>query len=204
MYLIKTPSILRHLYHDLIWRVDTSEREIFLTFDDGPTVGVTDEVLSMLDAFQAQATFFCLGKNVMEQPQLYAQILQQGNQTGNHTWDHPDGWKTKKDLYLSNLEQAQQLIQSNLFRPPYGRITRSQLRAIRSNYKIVMWDVMSGDFDRTNSPQRCFENVRQNVRAGSIVVFHDSMKAKNNMMPALEMSLNYFTSEGYTLRKINT
>lgn len=203
MYLIKTPSILKYLYRDLIWRVDTTSRDIYLTFDDGPTPGITEEVLSMLRAYQAKATFFCLGKNVTQHPELYLQILNDGHKTGNHTWDHPNGWRTERNVYLENTERAKQVIQSDLFRPPYGKITRSQIRGISANYKIIMWDVISGDFDANNSPQLCFENVRRNASSGSIVVFHDSIKAKDNMIPSLEMSLRYFTSEGYTLRQIN-
>jgi peptidoglycan/xylan/chitin deacetylase (PgdA/CDA1 family) len=202
MYFVKTPSILKPLAKDLVWSIDTQAKEVFLTFDDGPTPEVTDHVLDLLAAYGAQATFFCLGKNVSQFDGLYSKIKSQGHATGNHTWNHPDGWKTDKLTYLKNVIQASEVIHSTLFRPPYGHITPMQTNALKSRYKIIMWDVLSADFDAQNTPQKCFENVRKNATSGSIIVFHDNLKSQKNMTASLEMSLKYFTDEGYTLRPI--
>jgi peptidoglycan/xylan/chitin deacetylase (PgdA/CDA1 family) len=202
MYLTKTPDILKPLARDLVWSVRTSQKEVFLTFDDGPTPHVTDEVLDLLKTYNARATFFCLGKNVQTSPDLYQQILASGHRTGHHTWDHPDGWKTGITSYLKNVMQAHQLIDSRLFRPPYGRITPAQVKALKTRFDIIMWDVLSADFDASNTSEKCFRNVRNNAKSGSIIVFHDNLKSKNNMIPSLKMSLHYFREEGYTLHAL--
>lgn len=202
MYLIKTPSIFKPLASDLVWSIATKSKEVYLTFDDGPTPDVTDQVLDLLSEFKAKATFFCLGKNAASSGDLYKKILASGHTTGNHTWDHPDGWVTKRSLYLKNVNDASVVISSSLFRPPYGHITPGQISELKNRFKIIMWDVLSADFDENNSPQKCFDNVRKNAGSGSIVVFHDNVKSEKNMVPSLRMTLKYFTDEGYTLRSI--
>lgn len=203
MYLVKTPSLLKPLAKDLLWHVSTTNREVYFTFDDGPTAGVTDGALDLLKSFQAKATFFCLGKNVEAHPSLFNRIISEGHSIGNHTFDHPDGWKTSQVAYLRNVIRAQESIPSKLFRPPYGRITPAQVNALKSRYRLVMWDVLSADFDMAIAPQQCYENVVNNITPGSIVVFHDSVKAQNNMLFALEQSLRHLSREGYIFRALS-
>lgn len=202
MYLVKTPSIVKPLAKEFLWSISTSEKEIYLTFDDGPTPGVTNKVLDLLKSFSAHGTFFCLGKNVLAYPDIYKRIRSEGHSVGNHTWDHPDGWKTNDYTYLKNIARARKVIDTALFRPPYGRITPSQVRAIKNKFQLVMWSVLSADFDKTISKEQCLSNVLNNTENGSIIVFHDSEKAKENMLYALEECLEFFTNEGYTLRAI--
>ena len=203
MYLVKTPSLLKPLAKDLLWHVPATQREVYFTFDDGPTPGVTEAALDLLRSFDAKATFFCLGKNVEANPELYARISAEGHAIGNHTFDHPDGWKTNQFAYLRNVLLAKKSIQSALFRPPYGRITPAQVTALKNQFRLVMWDVLSADFDSANSPQQCYQNVVENVTPGSIVVFHDSLKAQANMEYALERSLEQLSSEGYIFRALS-
>ena len=202
MYTVKSPAILKPLAKDLIWKMPEGEQRVFFTFDDGPTPGVTDEALDILKAHQAKATFFCLGKNVAKHPELFARILQEGHAVGNHSYDHPDGWNTEHFYYLRNVLQASKFISSALFRPPYGRITPAQVRALKSRYRIVMWHVLSADFDVKNSARQCLDNVIENSTDGSIVVFHDSLKAADRMLPALEGSLGALQKLGYSFQSI--
>ena len=202
MYLVKTPSLLKPLAKDFLWHVSTTEREVYFTFDDGPTPGVTDEVLSLLARYDAKATFFCLGKNAEEHPEFMSRIQREGHTIGNHTYDHPDGWKTNQLAYLRSVIRANASIHSTLFRPPYGRITPAQSSALKKRFQLVMWDVLSADFDTSKSPEQCLENVVKHVQPGSIVVFHDSLKAAKNMLFALEGSLEYLSKEGYIFRAL--
>lgn len=202
MYLVKTPDIIKPFAKDFLWQVATTAKEIYLTFDDGPTPGVTDVVLDLLKEFNAKATFFCLGKNVEAHPALYERILNDGHTVGNHTYDHPDGWKTNNFSYFRNILKASQSIDSTLFRPPYGRITPNQVIALKKRFTPVMWSVLSADYDNSIDGEQCLQNVLNNVDNGSIVVFHDTLKAKKNMLFALEGSLRYFNEDGYTLRAI--
>lgn len=204
MYLVKTPSFVKPLARDLLWHVKTDRREVFLTFDDGPTPGVTEDVLNLLERFQAKATFFCLGKNAEQFPELYAQLIEAGHAVGNHSYSHPDGWKTGQTKYLRDVVLASRCINSNLFRPPYGHITPAQVNAIKKKYTIVMWDVLSADFDAAKSPEQCLEHVCRHTGPGSIVVFHDSVKARKNMLFALEGSLEYLAGQGYILRSLSS
>jgi len=203
MYLVKTPALLKPLAKDLLWHVPTTSNELYLTFDDGPTPGVTEKALNLLERFQARATFFCLGKNVVENPTLYARVIEAGHAIGNHSFDHPDGWKTGQLAYLRNVIRASQVIESRLFRPPYGRITPAQVSALKKHYRLVMWDVLSADFDVSKTPQQCLQHVIQHAIAGSIVVFHDSVKAERNMLYALEGTLEHFSARGYILRALS-
>jgi peptidoglycan/xylan/chitin deacetylase (PgdA/CDA1 family) len=196
-YLVKTPDLLKPLAGHLIWSLDQYSKEIFLTFDDGPTPHITYEVLDILDKFDAKATFFCIGGNVKALPEVYAEILHRGHKTGNHTWNHMSGWSYSDYSYFKNILECSQLVKSNLFRPPYGQITPRQVRSLKSKYKIVMWDVLSGDWDKNVSPDQCLNNVIKNTRGGSIIVFHDSKKAKTNMLYALQKSLDKLCADGY-------
>ena len=198
-YFIRTPWILRKLYPDYLWRMPGEEKKIYLTFDDGPHAAATPFVLDQLAQYQARATFFCIGKNVLAEPDLYKTVLQQGHRVGNHTQHHLNGWKTADKVYLADVEEAMKFIDSDIFRPPYGKSTRFQLRNIQSAWKLrtVMWDVLSADFDAAVSGENCARNVIKNARAGSIVIFHDSAKALKNLQIALPLVLKYFSEKGF-------
>ncbi len=204
-YFIKTPHWLRKLYKNCVWEMPRNEQIIYLTFDDGPTPEVTDFVLDQLKVNNAKATFFCIGKNVMEFPEIYKRIITEGHAVGNHTFNHLNGWKTKDSVYLANIEAAKKLIDSRLFRPPYGKITKFQIRALANRkYQLtpIMWTVLSGDFDAKFSPEKCLKNVLKNTGSGSIVVFHDSDKAAPNMKYALPEVLKIFAEKGYRFEKL--
>ena len=183
-----------------------TEKVIYLSFDDGPHPEATPFVLAELKKYNAKASFFCIGKNVAAHQNLYAQIIEQGHTVGNHTYDHVNGWKTNTADYIQNVELAGKLIESNLFRPPYGRITRSQIHKIKADknlpQEIIMWDVLSGDFDLTLSAEACTKNVIKNTSAGSIVVFHDSAKAFERLKIALPAVLAHFSNLGYSFKAI--
>lgn len=200
MYLVKTPGIAKPLASQLLWKVQPAANEVYLTFDDGPTPGVTDKVLDILDGFDAKATFFCIGGNVERHPNLYQSILDAGHRVGNHTWNHMSGWSFSDFSYLKNVLECALYVQSDLFRPPYGRITRSQAKALSARYTIVMWDVLSADWRADVSPQQCLTNVLTHTEPGSIVVFHDSEKASENMLYALPKALAQWQELGYQFK----
>jgi len=204
-YLVKTPWWLKKIYPGLVWQMPAEEKTIYLSFDDGPHPEITPFVLEQLKRYDARATFFCIGKNVNEYPQIYRQILMEGHRVGNHTQNHLNGWKVADDRYIANVLEAAKYIDSDLFRPPYGRIGALQSRLLREapyNYKIVMWEVLSGDFDLSLNAQQCAENVTRRARAGSIVVFHDSEKAFDRLKDALPLVLEYFAGKGYKFAAI--
>ena len=187
------------------------EKKIYLTFDDGPHPTITPQVLEILKKFNAKATFFCIGNNVNKYKDTFELIKNEGHAVGNHTFNHERGWKTKTKDYINSVEQADALIQSPLFRPPHGRIKSSQIRSIKNlrnleiqNLKIVAWTVISYDWDKSLSPEDCFNNVIKNVADGSIIVFHDSEKAVNNMIPALTKVLEYYSERGFTFCSIRS
>lgn len=200
MYFVKAPRILKKLYpQNLIWKRDSKDK-VYLTFDDGPHDTATTFVLKELQKYNAKATFFCIGQNVMTLPKVYEQIIKDGHKIGNHTHSHPNGWKMSTKKYLQNIKNAQHFIDSNLFRPPYGRIRRRQAEEIKKlGFQIILWDVLSGDFDTHISPQKCWENIEQNIEPGSIVVFHDSSKAWERMQYALPLTLAFCKEKGWEM-----
>jgi len=197
LYFVKTPNIIKPLYRDLIWNFPSHDKVVYLTFDDGPTPEVTNKVFEILNAYQAKATFFLIGNNVKEHPEYLSKYEQKGHRYGNHSYTHPNGWQTDTKSYLEDVERAGKLISSNLFRPPYGRIKREQSKQLRSDYHLIMWDVLSGDFDKTVDVDQCYRNVVNNVESGSIVVFHDSKKFAETMLATLPRVLDKLTAEGY-------
>jgi peptidoglycan/xylan/chitin deacetylase (PgdA/CDA1 family) len=205
-YFTKTPFWLRKLYPSCLWKYPLvqGEKKIFLSFDDGPHPLATPFVLDQLKKYGARASFFCIGKNVVEETAIYKRILMEGHRVGNHTYNHLNGWKTDNKIYLENIEKARTLIDSDLFRPPYGRATGFQIRNLKEKmkYKIVMWDVLSGDFDPSVSGEAAAERVIRKSRSGSIVVFHDSTKAYQVLLVALPLVLAYFSGQGYSFETI--
>ena len=200
-YFVKTPWLLKKIFSSYTWSIDTNEKILYLTFDDGPHPVATTFVLNELKKYKAKATFFCLGKNVAAHPELYRQIIKEGHHVGNHTYNHLNGWKTKNEIYLANITEAAKLIDSNLFRPPYGRIKSAQVRSLNKvlgrKIEVVMWDVLSGDFDQKTTPDKCLQNVIRAAEPGSIVVFHDSEKAFPRLEYVLPKILKDFSEKGY-------
>lgn len=202
MYLAKTPEAVKPFAADLVWNFSRTEKSIYLTFDDGPTPGVTEKVLEILSRFNARATFFCIGGNVRTNPDLFMQIQESGHSVGNHTWNHMNGWKFSNYSYFRNILECAEWVPSKLFRPPYGRITRPQVKTLKKRFSIVMWDVLSGDWKQDLNPEKCLLNVISNGRQGSIVVFHDSLKAEKNMLFALPRTLEHYAKLGYEFKAI--
>ncbi len=205
MYLTNSPFWLRWLYPTLTWHKNRKEKYVYLTFDDGPIPVVTPFVLNTLKNFNVHATFFCIGNNVSNHPEIYNEILSGGHTVGNHTFNHLMGWKTTDTEYLLNIEKCSSVVNSNLFRPPYGRIRKSQIRslqAVHPKMEIIMWDVLSGDFDPEISGDRCVQNVLKNVKNGSIIVFHDSDKAFPRLEYALPAILEILQSQGYHFKML--
>ena len=206
MYLVKTYWWLKALYPSFVWNMNRGERTIYLTFDDGPHPTATPFVLNELKKYNAKATFFCIGKNVIEYPEIYKRIIDEGHAIGNHTYNHLNGWNTNNDSYLQNIDKAIEHIKSNLFRPPYGRIKTTQSKQLKTthpNFKIIMWDVLSADFDTNISAEQCYKNVIKNTLPGSIIVFHDSTKALDKMTNTLPKVLQYFSNKNFTFKAIS-
>ena len=201
-YFVKTPWWVKKFYPSYYWEIKTSEKILFLSFDDGPHPQATPFVLDQLRKYNARASFFCVGKNVDANPGIYQRILEEGHSVGNHTYHHVNGWKTADAEYLHDINRAAAKIDSTLFRPPYGRIRTFQAKNVaaamkKPDAKIIMWDVLSGDFDESITGERCLQNVILNAKRGSIVVFHDSEKAFSRLQAALPKMLEYFISKGF-------
>lgn len=208
MYLVKSPLLLKWFYSALIWNKSRSKKIVYLTFDDGPIPNVTDFVLNTLKSFNAKATFFCIGDNITKHPEVFERVKNAGHAIGNHTFNHLKGWKTDDETYIANFLKCQQLTQTPLFRPPYGQIKKSQISKLKAVYnsqfsihhtplQIIMWDVISYDFNSKLSSTKCFENVIKHSKNGSIIVFHDSLKAFDRLQYALPQTLKYFSEKGY-------
>jgi len=232
LYFAKTPNIIKRIFPKLIWDIPSEKKVIYLTFDDGPAEDITNWVLSELDKYNAKATFFCIGKNVMHHPSIFKDIIKKGHAIGNHTHNHLNGWQKSSKIYLQNIDKAQEVIDReienyersileskiayqnplienrkskivNFFRPPYGKIhTSVAKKLLEKNYQIIMWDVLSGDFDLSIPKEKCLENVINNTRKGSIVVFHDSVKASKNLKFVLPIVLDQFSKKGYVFESI--
>jgi peptidoglycan/xylan/chitin deacetylase (PgdA/CDA1 family) len=200
----KTPAVLQAVYPDCIWKINTTERVLYLTFDDGPIPEVTPFVLEELKKWNAKATFFCIGKNVEANPEIFRQIINEGHTIGNHTYDHLNGWNVSNEVYFENIEQCaaflnlkSEIRDPKLFRPPYGKLKPFQYNTLKSKHRIVMWDVLSYDFDLSITKEKVVDNVLQNAEPGSVVVFHDSLKAKEKVLFALPKVLKHFSAQGY-------
>ncbi len=203
MYLSFTPRFLQSMFPDLVWRIETDQKELYLSFDDGPIPEVTPWVLDQLDLYQAKASFFCVGQNIERYPELFEDLLRRGHTVGNHSYNHLSGWGSENIDYILNVRKGAIISGSKLYRPPYGRIRPSQSRFLKHHYVIVMWDVLSGDFDAELSAEACYQNVVRKAQPGSIIVFHDSLKAKSKLFEVLPRVLEYFTNEGFQFKAIN-
>lgn len=192
------PRFLRPLFGKLTWRVKTDSKLVYLTFDDGPVPEVTPQVLDILDEYGWKATFFCVGDNVRKYPEVYQEVLRRGHRVGNHSFNHIRGYRYPVEEYVANVQKASAYIESRLFRPPHGRITFSQIKALKEDYDIVMWDVITYDYDKKKKPEQIMRTVRNYLRKGSIVVFHDSIKAKDNVLTVLPQALAYWKEKGYS------
>ena len=179
------------------WQVKTNEKVLYFTFDDGPIPELTPKALKILDKYNAKATFFVVADNVRKHPDVYQQVTDAGHAIGNHSYNHVKGWKLSNDDYYSNIAKANELLNTKLFRPPYGQITPSQAKHLAKDYNIIMWSVLSGDYDKNTSPEQCFNNILRKAKNGSIIVMHDNLKAEENMLFALEESLKHFSQLGY-------
>jgi peptidoglycan/xylan/chitin deacetylase (PgdA/CDA1 family) len=198
LHWIKTHKFVRAIASGLLWKIPNTRKAVYLTFDDGPTPEITPWVLDQLDQYQAKATFFCIGKNVAAHPDLCQQIKAQGHQIGNHTQNHLNGWITSASDYLADFEDCKKTLQNTLneevklFRPPYGKIgLKAYFKIKKQGYKIVMWDVLSADFDPETNTEQCLANVLNNIESGSIVVFHDSQKCFANLQYVLPKTLAF-------------
>lgn len=204
-YLVKSPWWLKKLYKQCTWSIKRNDKSLYLTFDDGPHPLITPLVLDELKRYNAKASFFCIGKNVVANPGVYKRIIDEGHAVGNHSHNHLNGWKTNDKIYLDDIAIAKKYIDSNLYRPPYGKIKffqLKQLRLPRFKLKTIMWTVLSGDFDGDITKEKCLANVILNASEGSIIVFHDSDKAYNRMHFALVETLKYFNDKGYKFERI--
>lgn len=200
----RVPGIVQLLFPGMICRIPEKDKKtVYLTFDDGPVPEATPLVLDILKQYNVKATFFCVGENVKKHPQLFQRIINEGHAVGNHTFNHAKGWETPLEEYVENTEKCAELVSSNLFRPPYGRIKIGQYKKLQKKYKIVMWDVLTYDYDAKFSVSDCFGIVEKNIRKGSILVFHDSIKAMNKLPQLLPKTLEFIASEGYTSKPIS-
>ncbi|CAG5018947.1 Peptidoglycan-N-acetylglucosamine deacetylase [Dyadobacter sp. CECT 9275] len=199
MFLHYSPFWLKAIYPRYTWHVPTTEKVLYLTFDDGPIPDITAFVLENLAAYKAKATFFCIGDNVRKHPEIFREVLKAGHSIGNHTFNHMNGWKSDDKEYIANIEACDRQLglETNLFRPPYGRMKKSQARLLPGKREIVMWDVLSGDFSKEISPELCLQKTTRYTRPGSIILFHDSIKAAPNMQYALPRFLADFSEKGY-------
>lgn len=203
---IKTNPIIKRIFSNYVWSIPNDEKKVFLTFDDGPTPEITEWVLAQLKRYNFKATFFCIGNNIEKHPELFKQLITEGHAIGNHTYNHVKGWNTQNKTYSKEVEMCEKVIQkssiinrqSKLFRPPYGKIKPLQSRKLRKlGYKIIMWDVLSADYKQTITKEKCLENVLKNVESGSIIVFHDSIKAFSNLEFVLPKTLQFLSENGY-------
>lgn len=202
MHFVRPFFILNYVYPQAIWRKEKDRNNIYLTFDDGPIPEITPWILDCLKEKKVKATFFCVGENVSKYPEIFQRILDEGHAVGNHTYNHLKGWATDDQKYFENIEKSNKLIQSNLFRPPYGRASKSQMKELAKKYQIIMWDVLTGDYDKNISPEQCYKNCINNSRNGSIIVFHDNVKAIDNVQYALPRSIDYLLQKGFQFKTL--
>lgn len=203
MYLSSVPLLLRRILPaNLEWKGPSEGRSLYLTFDDGPIPEVTPWVLETLDKYNVKSTFFCVGDNVGKYPEVYAEVLKHGHVTGNHTFNHLQAWRNSRETYLGNVDKCRELVDSKLFRPPHGQITPSLARALGEQYRLIMWSALSRDFDQGLSAYKCLKNTMRQTSPGSIIVFHDSIKAWKRLEYALPRYLEACLKQGYNFKTL--
>lgn len=211
---VKTPIVAKKMFPNFVWDIPSTDKTIYLTFDDGPTPEITNWTLNTLKNFGAKATFFCIGKNIEKHSDIFQDIIKEGHTIGNHTQNHIKGWKTNTEDYVEEVSKAQKIIDNqtqnskfkiqNIFRPPYGQITPKQGKKLMAlDYKIVMWDILSFDWDKNVLPETCLNNVISKAKSGSIIVFHDSVKASKNMQFVLPKVLEHFSEKGFEFKALS-
>ena len=199
----RIPNWLKKIFPQLVWEGSTIEKYIYLTFDDGPTPGITSQVLALLNQYKAKATFFCLGSQVEKHPDLFEQIKAEGHTVGNHGYRHLNGFFSTTKEYVKNAQHGASITESRLFRPPYGRITPRQIRLLKNDYQIVMWSMMSMDFRAKLKPEQCYNNIVNHIFPGAIIVFHDTEKAAKNVFNILSLLLDHLDEKGYRALTLN-
>lgn len=201
--MIKVPKAIQNVFSDVVWNIPSEQKILYFTFDDGPTPNVTDKVLTVLKKYNAKATFFCLGNQVEDNKELYQAVLNEGHSVGNHTYNHLKGWKVKNKDYFLDIENTSASVDSDLFRPPYGKMKWSQYKELKKNFKIVLWDVIPEDYLKSMTVNKLVKNVVNNVKSGSIIVLHDSQKCAEVMLGALPVILEKLAIQGYQFKAIN-
>lgn len=204
MYFIKVPKIFYYFFPNFVWKILSKKKNIYLTFDDGPHRDITPQILELLNAYDAKATFFIIGKNAEKYPQLIEQIKKAGHSLGNHSYSHLNGWNQPRDRYIEDIKKCDQTISTDLFRPPFGKFTLKQYNKIKKKYKIIFWTVMPGDFDKAISKEDCLYRSLKNTKKGSIVVFHENDNSKENMLFTLPLLLKHFSNKGYAFKAIES
>lgn len=203
MYLIKTPGFIQGMFPNFVWKMPAKQQNIYLTFDDGPVPEATPWVLDCLKKYDAKATFFCVGENVESNPAIYDRIQREGHTIGNHTFKHINGWYSENEHYIDDVASCATAVKSKLFRPPYGKIKPNQAKVLREDYKIVMWDILCGDFDPLVSKEKCLYNILDHVNAGSIIVMHDSVKTIDKLKYVLPKVLEELSNKGFVFKNLN-
>ena len=194
---VKTPSIAKYLFPSLVWKKNTDQKKIWITFDDGPDEKVTPYLINVLEEFNIKATFFIIGNQAKKHPELVKLIINSGHKIGNHSFSHLNGFSTDNNKYLEDVEQAKKYIDSDIFRPPYGKITPFQIKNLKKDFKIIMWDIMSWDFKENISSNKIFRNVMDNVESGSIILFHNNLKSYENLKKSLKIILKKLKEQEY-------
>ena len=194
---VKTPSLTKYLFPSLVWKKNTDQKKIWITFDDGPDEKVTPYLINVLEKFNIKATFFVIGNQAKKHPELVKLIINNGHKIGNHSFSHLNGFSTNNNQYLEDVEQAKKYIDSDIFRPPFGKITPFQIKNLKKDFKIIMWDIMSWDFKENIYPNKIYKNVIDNVENGSIILFHNNLKSYNNLKNSLEIILEKLKDKGY-------
>lgn len=203
MYFVKTPGIIKIFYQNVIWDIKGKGKTIYLTFDDGPDTDVTPDVLEILQKFDAKATFFCVGKKAVKHPELLEKIKEMGHSIGNHSYSHIHGNCVSDEVFYDDIEKCDMVLNSRLFRPPYGKITRTQIEKLRAKYYLILWSVLPGDFDKKVTKEKCLARSVKHTKSGSIIVFHNNLKAKEKVLHVLPEYLEHFSKIGYTFEALS-